>query len=131
MKKTLSVLLSVLLVLGCVLAFAACGGKTEPTTAPADTDETTAAEADDTAAEGSDLEYIQGKGKLVVGITEYEPMDFKDDNGEWTGFDAEYARAVAEKLGVEVEFIEIDWDNKILELDNKSIDVVWNGMTLT
>ena len=58
-------------------------------------------------------------------------MDYKDANGEWIGFDADMAKLVAEKLGVEIQFIEIDWDNKILELEAKSIDVVWNGMTLT
>jgi polar amino acid transport system substrate-binding protein len=79
----------------------------------------------------SDVEYIQGKGTLIVGITDFEPMDYKDDNGEWIGFDADMAKLVAEKLGVEVQFVEIDWDNKIMELDSKNIDVVWNGMTLT
>ena len=68
---------------------------------------------------------------VIVGITDFEPMDFKDENGEWTGFDAELARLVFAELGKEVEFVEIDWDNKILELDNGSIDCVWNGMTLT
>ena len=82
-------------------------------------------------AEESDLAYVQGNGKLVVGITDFAPMDYKDESGEWIGFDADMAKAFAESLGVEVEFIEIDWDNKIMELDNKSIDVVWNGMTLT
>ena len=79
----------------------------------------------------SDLAYVQANGKLVVGITDFEPMDYKDEAGEWIGFDADLARAFAKSLGVDVEFIEIDWDNKIMELDNKSIDVVWNGMTLT
>ena len=82
-------------------------------------------------AEESDLAYVQGNGKLVVGITDFAPMDYKDESGEWIGFDADMAKAFAASLGVEVEFIEIDWDNKIMELDNKSIDVVWNGMTLT
>ena len=68
---------------------------------------------------------------MVVGITDFAPMDYRDDNGEWTGFDAELARLVASQLGLECEFIEIDWDNKILELESKSIDCVWNGMTLT
>ena len=80
---------------------------------------------------GSDVEYIKDKGTLVVGITDFAPMDYKNDEGEWIGFDADLAKKVAEDLDVEVEFIEIDWDNKILELDNKSIDVVWNGMTYT
>lgn len=84
-----------------------------------------------TASADSDVAYIQGKGKLLVGITEFAPMDYKDDNGEWIGFDADMARKVAEKLGVEVEFVVIDWDSKIMELDSKNIDVVWNGMTLT
>ena len=79
----------------------------------------------------SDLAYVQANGKLVVGITDFEPMDYKDENGEWIGFDADMAVAFAAALGVEVEFVEIDWDNKIMELDNKSIDCVWNGMTLT
>ena len=79
----------------------------------------------------SDVSYIKDKGTLIVGITDFAPMDYKDDSGEWIGFDADLARKVGESLGVKVEFVEIDWDNKILELDNKSIDVVWNGMTLT
>ena len=88
--------------------------------------------AEFTASESdSDVAYIQGKGKLVVGITEFAPMDYKDANGEWIGFDADMAKLVAEKLGVEVEFVVIDWDMKVNELDSKNIDVVWNGMTLT
>ncbi len=79
----------------------------------------------------SDLDYIKNKGTLIVGITDFAPMDYKSDAGEWIGFDADLGRKVAEDLGVKVEFVEIDWDNKILELDNKSIDCVWNGMTLT
>ena len=79
----------------------------------------------------TDLEYVKAKGKLVVGITDFAPMDFKDESGAWVGFDADVVKAFAESLGVEVEFIEIEWDNKILELDSKAIDCVWNGMTLT
>ena len=80
----------------------------------------------------SDLAYIQEKGKLVVGITEYVPMDYKDGNGNWIGFDAEFARLFAQELGVEVEFYVIaDWGKKFMELDTKQIDVVWNGMTIT
>lgn len=83
------------------------------------------------SAEDSDVAYIQGKGTMIVGITDFAPMDYKDESGEWIGFDADMARVVAEKLGVEAQFVEIDWDNKIMELDSKNIDVVWNGMTLT
>lgn len=78
----------------------------------------------------SDVEYIKNKGTLIVGITDFEPMDYKDGN-KWIGFDADMARMVADKLGVEAQFVEIDWDNKIMELDSNNIDVVWNGMTLT
>ncbi len=124
------------------LSLAACGSSSSDSasttaasaasTAAADTAATT---ADTTAATessaDSDVAYIQGKGTLIVGITDFAPMDYKDENGNWIGFDADLATKVAQDLGVEVQFEEIDWDNKILELDNKSIDVVWNGMTLT
>ena len=90
-----------------------------------------AAEEEFTPAEGGDVAYIQDKGTLVVGITEFEPMDYKDENGEWIGFDADMAKLVAEELGVEIQFTVIDWDNKIMELESQNIDVVWNGMTLT
>ena len=106
MKKVIALVLAALM----VLSLAACGNS-----AKADTD----------------LDYIKQKGTLIVGITDFEPMDYKNDAGEWIGFDADMAKAFAESLGVKAEFIEIDWDNKILELNNKSIDCVWNGMTLT
>ncbi len=79
----------------------------------------------------SDVASIKKNGKLVVGITDFAPMDYKDDKGDWIGFDADLAKLVAKDLGVDVKFTEIDWDNKILELKNKSVDVIWNGMTLT
>ena len=80
----------------------------------------------------SDLAYIQEKGTLVVGITEFEPMDYTDADGNWIGFDADMARAFAESLGVEAQFQVIaDWDSKVMELEGKTVDVVWNGMTLT
>ena len=82
------------------------------------------------AEEGGDVAYIQEKGTLIVGITNFAPMDYKDENGEWIGFDADMAKLVAQELGVEAQFVVIDWDNKIMELDSKNIDVVWNGMTL-
>ena len=82
-------------------------------------------------AASSDLEYIKQKGTLVVGITDFAPMDYQDADGSWIGFDADLAKAFAESLGVEVQFQTIEWDNKVMELDGKTIDVVWNGMTLT
>ena len=93
--------------------------------------EQAAPDANYTVPTDGDVAYIQNKGKLVVGITEFEPMDYKDASGNWIGFDADMAKLVAEKLGVDIEFTVINWDNKIMELDSKSIDVVWNGMTLT
>ena len=125
MKKILAMLLTIAM-LACL--FAGCGnsdksndGATPGSDAAPGTDVTAA----------SDYEELQDKGTMVVGITDFAPMDYRDDNGEWTGFDAELARLVASQLGLECEFIEIDWDNKILELESKSIDCVWNGMTLT
>ena len=125
-----------LLALSLCFSLAACSGGTS---APADTGtpestapaETTPAEtAPAETAAGSDLSYVQDKGTLVVGMTDFAPMDYKDENGEWIGFDADMAKAFAESLGVEVEFLEINWDNKLMELDTKGIDVIWNGMTI-
>ena len=125
MKKILAMLLAIAM-LACL--FAGCGNsdKSNDGSTPGSD---AAPDADVTAA--SDYEELQVKGTMVVGITDFAPMDYRDDNGEWTGFDAELARMVAYQLGLECEFIEIDWDNKILELESKSIDCVWNGMTLT
>lgn len=86
---------------------------------------------DYTEGQNGDVAYIKEKGNLIVGITEFAPMDYKDESGNWIGFDADMATKVAEKLGVKVEFVVIDWDNKIMELNSKNIDVVWNGMSLT
>ncbi|MBQ7218906.1 MAG: transporter substrate-binding domain-containing protein [Ruminococcus sp.] len=78
-----------------------------------------------------DLAYVKEKGWLVVGVTDFAPMDSKNAEGMWVGFDADMAKEFAEYIGVGVEYVEIDWDNKVLELNNKNIDCVWNGMTLT
>ena len=84
------------------------------------------------AKSDSDRNAIEKAGKIVVGITDYAPMDYKDENGEWTGFDAEFAEAFAEELGVDCEFYVIsDWGKKFMELETKQIDAVWNGMTIT
>ena len=79
----------------------------------------------------SDVEYIKEKGTLVIGITEFAPMDYKDDNGEWIGFDADMAKEIAKALDVKIQFTVIDWSKKLLELNSKSIDCAWNGMTIT
>lgn len=143
MKKWIAMLLAALM----VFSMAACAAKNEPaadqtndqtaadtqTSEPAEdtaSGEDAAPAADQTAAD-SDMAYVQSKGTLVVGITDFAPMDYQNESGEWIGFDADMVKAFAESLGVSVEFVEIDWDNKILELGSKSIDCVWNGMTLT
>ncbi|NLV86527.1 MAG: transporter substrate-binding domain-containing protein, partial [Clostridiales bacterium] len=79
----------------------------------------------------SDFDYISEKGKIVIGYTDYAPMNYTDDEGEFTGFDTELAIAVCEKLGLTPEFVEINWDTKEIELEAKSIDCIWNGLTIT
>lgn len=129
MKKLICLLLALSMT---ALLLAGCGSATAATDTTGDAADTSAQEpAGEDAAAQSDMDYVKEKGVLVVGITEFEPMDYKDADGNWIGFDADMARAFAESLGVEVEFTVIDWDNKILELDGKTIDCVWNGMTLT
>ena len=144
MKRLMALMLAGVMTAAMV---AGCGQKSAETTAetPEETTQEATPDASDTetpeadpetpeettSSEESDLAYIQGKGTLVVGITDFEPMDYKDESGNWIGFDADMAAAFAKSLGVSVEFVEIDWDNKIMELDGKTIDCVWNGMTLT
>lgn len=128
MKKILALLLALCM----IFALAACGeAATDPSEAPASDAPESEAPASEAPAAESDLAYVQDKGTLIVGITNFEPMDYQNENGEWIGFDADLAKAFAESLGVEVQFQEIEWDNKVFELDGKTIDVVWNGMTLT
>ena len=129
MKRRLTALA---LALGLTFALTACGGTTPgsaETPAGGNSETPAPAESNAPAAE-SDMAYVQDKGTLIVGMTDFAPMDYKDENGEWIGFDADMAKAFAESLGVEVEFLEINWDNKLMELDTKGIDVIWNGMTI-
>ena len=125
MKK----LISMALAAGMAVSLAACGGAAS--SAPAADSAASGAASTTEAAADSDLAYIQGKGKMTIGYTVYEPMNYTDAEGNFTGFDTELATAVCEKLGVEPDFVEINWDTKIVELDAKSIDCIWNGMTLT
>ncbi len=104
MKKIIALLLAVLMIVG----ITACGKN-----------------------DGTDLENVKAKGTLVVGITDFAPMDYKvAGSDEWVGFDADMAKLFAEYLGVDVKFVEISWGQKVNELNSKSIDCVWNGMTL-
>lgn len=79
----------------------------------------------------TDWDYIKNKGEMIIGITYFEPMNYKDDSGELTGFETEFAKAVCDELGVKPKFQEINWDSKEVELKSKTIDCIWNGMTIT
>ena len=107
MKKIISLVLAVLMLVGCVAVFSAC----------------------EKPSDKGDLAAVKDAGKLVVGVTVYEPMDYLDKDNEWTGFDAELAKKFAEKLGVNCQLVIINWNNKVAELNSKQIDLVWNGMT--
>ena len=141
-KKAVSLLLTGAM----ALSFAACGGTASSASgasgassasgaagsSEAESAADSAAASENVASSAdSDLAYVQDKGTLVVGMTDFAPMDYRDENGEWIGFDADMAKAFAEYLGVEVEFLEINWDNKLMELDAKGVDAIWNGMTIT
>ena len=122
MKTIVKVLALMICAFMVVSMFAACGSTADGSDDTADT-------ADATTA--SELEAVKAKGKLVVGMTDYAPMNYKDENGEWTGFDTEFAQAFGKLLGVDIEFVEIDWDNKWFELESGNVDCIWNGMTIT
>ena len=138
-KKAVSLLLTGAM----ALSFAACGGTASSASSASGAASAAASSEAESAADSaaasenaassadSDLAYVQDKGTLVVGMTDFAPMDYRDDSGEWIGFDADMAKAFAEYLGVEVEFLEINWDNKLMELDAKGVDAIWNGMTIT
>lgn len=99
--------------------------------AESNADSSAADSTDSTASEGGDWQYIADKGNFVAGITLFEPMNYYDENGELTGFETEFTKAVCEKLGVEAKFQEIEWDKKEIELNAKTIDAIWNGLTVT
>ena len=105
MKKIISLVLCLAMLCGVCLSCTSCFGSS------------------------SDLEAVKKNGKLVVGVTVYPPMDYLDENGEWTGFDAELAQAFADSLGVNCQIVIITWANKVADLKTNQIDLVWNGMT--
>ena len=126
-KKAVSLMLTAAM----ALSFAACGGSASSASSTAGSSEAESAADSAAASENvasfteSDVAYVQDKGTLVVGMTDFAPMDYRDDSGEWIGFDADMAKAFAEYLGVEAEFLEINWDNKLMELDTKGVDAIW------
>ena len=126
MKKIAALLMATLML---ALAFTGCAKPAEADT-PVSEDVTPELEAAP-AVEDSDLAYIVENGKMVIGITEYAPMNYYDEAGELIGFDTDYAKAVCEKLGVEPVFVVINWDTKEMELEAKNIDCIWNGFTIT
>lgn len=119
-KKSIALILAALAVIMC-FALAACGGTgadgNEPST--------------DAPEVASDLDYIKEKGEMIIGYTEFAPMNYKNDDGEFVGFETEFAKAVCEELGVEAKFQPISWEAKETELAAKTIDCIWNGMTIT
>jgi len=128
MKK----LLSLILIVTMIFMLAACGsGDNKEANAPTTNESNTSNETNAPQQEESDLSYVKKNGKLVIGYTEYAPMNYTDDNGNFTGFDTELAIIISEKLGLEPEFVEINWDTKEVELNAKSIDCIWNGLTIT
>ena len=118
MKKFIALALALIMSLSLV----ACG-------APAASSGSASASEPEVVA--SDLDAIKAKGEMIIGYTVYEPMNYTDENGVFTGFDTELAEAVCAKLGVAPKFQEINWDTKEVELNAGSIDCVWNGMTIT
>ncbi len=117
MKKLLALTLTVIMAAAMLVG---CGSKPAENAAP-----------QDAAKTESDLAYITDKGKMTIGMTIFAPMNYYDENNELIGFEVDFGKAVCEKLGVEPEFVEINWDAKEVELNAKNIDCIWNGMTIT
>lgn len=84
------------------------------------------------ANSSSDLANIQKNGELKIGITLFDPMNYYDPEhpDKLIGFDTEMAEAVCEKLGVTPKFVKIEWEQKITELQSRSVDCIWNGLSI-
>lgn len=122
MKKTLAFLMAGAMA---AVALVGCSAKNDTSSAASDAAATTAATAD------GDWDYISGKGEMTIGITYFEPMNYIGEDGKLTGFETDFATAVCKELGVEPKFQEIEWDSKEIELNAKTIDCIWNGLTIT
>ena len=120
MKKFTAVMLSALMA---VTALTGCSGGSGNSNSDTKTNTSQKSSAD--------WDYIKNKGELVIGITYFEPMNYKDDSGKLTGFETEFAESVCKELGVKPVFQKIDWDSKEVELKSKTIDCIWNGLTIT
>ncbi len=120
MKKFTAVMLSALMA---AAALTGCSGGSGSSNADTKTNTSQTSSAD--------WDYIKNKGELIIGITYFEPMNYKDDSGKLTGFETEFAESVCKELGVKPVFQKIDWDSKEVELKSKTIDCIWNGLTIT
>ena len=128
MKKFLSVFLALAMIACVVAGFAGCSksGKDDEVVPYS------SSKGDTTVKTVADLDKVKDANKIVVGITDYEPIDYKvKGSDEWVGFDADLVRAVADKMGIKVEFVVINWGNKFIELNSGTIDCIWNGMTVS
>jgi polar amino acid transport system substrate-binding protein len=123
MKKLLSILLALVMVLS-LAALSSCAKTPAANPTPTPTASTPDAPTDD-------FSTIKAAGKIVIGITEYEPMNYYDANGTLVGFDTEFAEAACAKLGITPVFQVIDWESKEVELAGKTIDCIWNGLTVS
>lgn len=127
MKKFLSVFLALAMIACVVAGFAGCSKSGKDDVVPY-----SSSKSDTTVKTVADLDKVKDANKIVVGITDYEPIDYKvKGSDEWVGFDADLVRAVADKMGIKVEFVVINWDNKFIELNSGTIDCIWNGMTVS
>lgn len=115
-------LFSALVLLSMIMVMTACGSKNDKSASGSSSNT-----EDDTS-----LQYIEDRGKLIVGLDDtFPPMGFRDDANNIVGFDIDLARAVADELGVELALQPIEWDAKEQELKTKNIDVIWNGFSIT
>jgi len=132
MKRIITLLLVVLM----VFAFAACGSNpAAESSAPADTSAAAATSASDTAssaAKDTSLDDLKSRGVLVMGLDDaYPPFGYRDKSNEIVGFDIDLAKEVTKRMGVELQPQPIVWDSNILELDSGNIDCIWSGFTIT
>ena len=125
-RRTFISLMSVMAAAG-VLSLAGCSSNTSASTASS-----TAASASASAAAANKLETIQSNGKLVIALEgAWQPWSFHDESDTLVGYDVEVSRAIAEKLGVEPEYVESDWDSLFAGLDAGRFDFVCNGVEVT
>lgn len=128
MKNVLKKAGAAVLALTLTAALAGCGSSASSAAASSDT---AAASTADTADE-TELDKVKAAGKLVVGVEgTYPPFTYHDDNDELTGLDIELGKALADKLGVEVEFQEAAWDSLLIGIDTERFDTVINSVSIT